>query len=251
MALRSLNLITPKAIVAFFLTWFVTVSAFSQKVTVLFVGNSLTYSNNLPELVKQIAKCDRVELTYRTLAFPNYALEDHLNGGQVTSEIKSRVYDFVIVQQGPSSQEEGRSMLLRDGLKFHKLCAENKTKLAFFTVWPAKERFGDFQRVIETYKLAADSTRGIFCPAGNAWLNAWEINSDLPLYSLDNFHPSYQGSLLAALVIYGSIKKRANLNFANYNVLSNNTPRADFKTLIQAAQQALSENRRQNREKRK
>ncbi len=119
----------------FLLICFITFSAFAQKrVNILYVGNSLTYYNNLPELVNRIAKCDSVEITYRMLAFPNYALEDHLNEGHVITETKTGVYDFVVVQQGPSSSQVGRSMLVNDGLTLAKLCTENKSRLAFYTV---------------------------------------------------------------------------------------------------------------------
>lgn len=252
MAQRLFNSIIPKVALAIALVSFIASPSRSQKVNVLFVGNSLTYSNNLPEIVKQVAICDSVELNYKMLALPNYAVEDHLRDGHVVSEIKSGKYDFVIVQQGPSSQQEGRMMLLNDGLKLAKLCAENKTRLAFFTVWPAKERFGDFPRVLETYQLAADSTKSILCPAGNAWLKVWDANPEIMLYSVDNFHPSYRGSLLAAIVIYGSIRKKTNLSFVSYNLLSTGSvSRAEFKILVEAAQQTLSDIKRMKREKRK
>ena len=45
------------------------------------------------------------------LARANYALKDHWNEGELQSLIKSGNFDFVVVQQGPSSQAEGRAML--------------------------------------------------------------------------------------------------------------------------------------------
>lgn len=231
--------------------YFITLSAFGQKkVNILFVGNSLTYYNNLPELVNLIAKCDSVEMTYQMLALPNYALEDHWNEGRVITEIKTDKYDFVVVQQGPSSQQEGRTMLLNDGLKLAKLCAENKTRLAFYTVWPSKARLMDFPDVMETYRLAADSTKGILCPAGKAWLKVWENYPEFKLYGEDDFHPNYKGSLLAALVIYGSVMKKNNFNFVDYYALKNVAlTKSDFKILLQVARETLVENKKQKKTK--
>jgi hypothetical protein len=215
-----------------------------QRINVLYVGNSLTYINNLPQIVKLIAESEGVEMSYRVLAFPNYALEDHWNEGSAKREIASGKYDFVVVQQGPSSQQEGRAMLLNDGLKFAKVCAANNTQLAFFTVWPSKERFGDFAGVIKSYKLAADSTKSILCPVGQAWLKVWEREPGFVLYGEDNFHPDYSGSFLAALVIYGSLIKKADLKFMDYNKVKSNTlPKADFEILLAAAQQTLEESK--------
>ncbi|HWA34529.1 MAG TPA: hypothetical protein VG737_10390, partial [Cyclobacteriaceae bacterium] len=53
--------------------------AWSQnKSRVLFVGNSLTYFNNLPEIVRKVAASDGVKLTVESIAYPDYALLDHL-----------------------------------------------------------------------------------------------------------------------------------------------------------------------------
>jgi len=59
-----------------------------KRYKILFVGNSLTYTNNLPELVKIEAQTKDLKLKTKMIAFPNYALEDHLNNGNVQKLIK-------------------------------------------------------------------------------------------------------------------------------------------------------------------
>jgi hypothetical protein len=218
-------------------------NAFGQKkINVLFLGNSLTYYNNLPELVKLIAACDSVEMTYHSISLPNYALVDHWNEGKAQKEIESGSYNFVVVQQGPSSQTEGRTYLLDYGLKFDALCDQHNATLVSYMVWPAKARLTDFPGVFESYKLLADSVNGIFCPAGNAWLKVWENYPEFKLYGPDNFHPDYRGSLLAALVIYGSIMQKRDLSFADFNKLKSvDLIKSDFKILIRAAQRTLTD----------
>lgn len=216
-----------------------------KKINVLFLGNSLTYYNNLPELVKLIAACDSVELTYRSISLPNYALVDHWEEGNAQKEIKSGKFTFVVVQQGPSSQTEGRTYLLDYGLKFDVLCDQHNATLVSYMVWPAKARAFDFPGVFESYRLLADSTKGIFCPAGNAWLKVWESYPEFELYGEDNFHPDYRGSLLAALVVYGSIMKKNDLTFVDYNnVKGVSLIKSDFKILVGAAQRTLVEQKR-------
>ena len=46
-------------------------------------------------------------------------------------------------------------------------------------------------------------------PVGQAWLDAWSRDSDLALYGPDDFHPSVEGSYLAALVIYSRLSGRS------------------------------------------
>ncbi len=181
-------------------------------------------------------------MTYRMLALPNYALEDHWNESKAQKEIESGLYNFVVVQQGPSSQTEGRTYLLDYGLKFDVLCDQYNAKLVSYMVWPAKARSADFPGVFESYKLLADSVNGIFCPAGKAWLKVWENYPEFKLYGPDDFHPDYRGSLLAAMVIYGSIMHRSDLSFVDYNKLKSvDLIKSDFKILIRAAQRSLTD----------
>ncbi|MEQ1924239.1 MAG: hypothetical protein ABL952_17195, partial [Pyrinomonadaceae bacterium] len=72
---------------------------------------------------------------------------------------------------------------------------------ALYMVWPFESRKFDFDRVHESYELAAKGVDGVFIPAGNAWRVAWKQQPDLRLYS-DGLHATALGSYLAAGVIY-------------------------------------------------
>jgi hypothetical protein len=211
------------------------------KSRVLFVGNSLTYFNNLPEIVRKVAASDGVKLTVESIAYPDYALLDHLAEGNVQKKLESGKYDFLVVQQGPSSQVDGKEWLLNAGFILSPLCKKYGIELIFYMVWPAKSRMQDFPAVYRHYKLAADTTQSIFSPAGQAWLEAWNNSPSLALYGVDNFHPSYNGSLLAAMVIYGSITRKEQLSTIDYKPFSvENIPRRTFDTMVKAAETALA-----------
>jgi hypothetical protein len=74
-------------------------------------------------------------------------------------------------------------------------------------VWPEVARVGVFDAVRENYRAAAQRTGGIFIPAGEAWRSlvpgagAPELESGPDPYGPDGFHPSYEGSVLAAYVV--------------------------------------------------
>ena len=175
--------------------------------SLLFVGNSLTYSNNLPERVKTLAKQKGIKLSIEVLALPNYALEDHWNDGKVQSKISSNKYDFVIIQQGPSSQSDGRAMLIEYGAKFSKLCANHNTKLMFYMVWPAIINYQTFDDVIKNYIEAAQLSNAILCPVGVKWKEYIDKTKDYTYYGTDGFHPSTRGSEIAAEVILCTIQE--------------------------------------------
>ena len=189
------------------LTALFTFSSFlcGQTIRVLFVGNSLTYTNDLPTLVEKVAKVQDVKIKSDMLALPNYAIIDHWNDGEVQKYIKSERYDYVIIQQGPSSQDDGRRMLIDDGARFQKLCKQSKSKLVYFMVWPSRMHYTTFDKVIENHREAAAKNDAILCPVGEAWKTHFDNTNDYSLYGLDGFHPSYKGSRLAAELMVETI----------------------------------------------
>jgi hypothetical protein len=177
----------------------------ADKINILFVGNSLTYTNNLPELVEQEAAKHGKEVVAGMLAYPNYAIEDHWFDGELQKLIASGSYQFVVVQQGPSSQADGRAMLLEYGKLIKKLCDDHQAKLAFFMVWPAKVNYHMFPGVIANYTEAAKQTNSILCPVGEQWKAYMDTTKDFSYYSSDEFHPSLAGSQSAAGIIVKSL----------------------------------------------
>ena len=97
---------------------------------ILFVGNSLTYTNNLPEIVKELAKQDGIDIKYSSLSLPDHSLEDHWNEGKLQKQLDKEKYDFLIAQQGPSALPESQVLLLEYTKKIRELCDSRKTKLA-------------------------------------------------------------------------------------------------------------------------
>lgn len=168
---------------------------------ILFIGNSLTYTNNLPKLVKNEAKQKGIKVNVEMLAFPNYAIEDHWNEGTVQKRIATKKYDFVIIQQGPSSQNEGRKMLIEYGKKYSALCELNNAKLCYFMVWPSIHNYQTFEKVIQNHKDAATMNNAILLPVGEVWKEYIDKTNSFEYYSADAFHPSLEGSKVASKVI--------------------------------------------------
>ncbi len=170
---------------------------------VLFIGNSLTYSNDLPAVIEALAKAfGQKKFVYKTIAFPDFSLEDHWNKKEALRAIVKGKWDFVVLQQGPSASKEGRAVLREYGRRFAEEIRRHGAKPAFYSVWPSSGRLQDFKAVGESYKQASEDVDGLVLPVGEAWLSAWSVNPRIALYSADGFHPSTAGTYLAALVIY-------------------------------------------------
>ena len=172
---------------------------------VLFLGNSLTYVNDLPQMVEALSAKGGRRVVTSMIAGPNYGLEDLWREARVQESLRSRHWDVVVMQQGPSSLPDSRTNLVTWAKTFGELIRENGAEPALYMVWPSSTRAADRQRVAESYRLAA---RGCGCrlfPAGEAWQAAWKKNGRLSLYGADGFHPSREGTFLAALVIWSAL----------------------------------------------
>ena len=165
---------------------------------ILFIGNSLTYSNNLPKLVKNSAKINGIIVNTKMIALPNYAIEDHWNDGKVQKLISNNKFDFVLIQQGPSSQNDGRKMLIEYGEKYSKLCNLNNSKLFYFMVWSSVKYYHTFEGVIKNHKDAALLNNSILIPVGEKWKKFIDNTQNFEYHGIDGFHPSLKGSEIAA-----------------------------------------------------
>lgn len=105
---------------------------------ILYVGNSLLYPNGLPGIVTPLVKAKGISVETTIQAEPNHALHDRWNDGKMEELIASGKFDFIVVQQGPSSQEDRRVMLPDCCAQIKTLCDKQYAKLAFFRVWPAR-----------------------------------------------------------------------------------------------------------------
>jgi hypothetical protein len=171
---------------------------------VLFIGNSYLYTQDVAGMVQALADSAGVQLAVETVAAPNVALVDHWNDGPAVREIREGGWEWVVLQQGPSSTDLNRDTLrLATGL-FAAEIAKVNAKVALFSAWPSRPREQDFARAIESYTLAAADVNGILLPVAAAWLETWEREPTAQLYA-DDLHPSIQGAYVAALVTYARL----------------------------------------------
>lgn len=179
----------------------------SQIVHALFVGNSLTTTNDLPAVVASLARSNGRSLEYRTIAFGGYALEDHWAQGDARTALASRAWDVVVMQQGPSALPESQVNLRQWATRFSNEARAAGTRPALLTVWPESYRRSALREVIASYRRAAKAAQAELLPGGGAWRAAWSCDARLPLHGPDGFHPSTLGTYAAALVVYGRLFK--------------------------------------------
>lgn len=166
----------------------------------LFIGNSLTYTNDLPGMTRQLLALGGVAHPHvASVAFPDYALEDHWYEGTAPRFLRERDWEFVVMQQGPSSLPENQAVLRAWTVTFAPLVRGAGAEPVLLMVWPGTDRLAYMDDVRTSYANAAAAVNGLLAPGGEAWKRFGDYGQ---LYS-DVLHPSRAGTYLAALTIVG------------------------------------------------
>ena len=206
---------------------------------VLFLGNSLTYTNDLPSLVQAIARSAGEAMDVAAIAGGGACLEDHWHHGAALRRIQAGGWHFVVMQQGPSSLPDGRENLRFWTRKFAEPIRTAGARPALYMVWPSSDRLAWFDAVRNHYTQAAEDVGGLLIPAGEAWRSAWQRDGGLAFYRRDGLHPTPAGSYLAALSIFGMLFDRSPVGLpARINVRGAQVPPAVVPLLQEAAAEA-------------
>lgn len=174
---------------------------------VLFVGNSYIYSHDMPHIVALVAASRGIEIIPGSLTKPNYAIEDHL----ATNEYQAKLdegWDWVILQQGPSSLPANRENLRVWSLRAALMARSRGIKVALMSAWPALPNSHTWIDAELSYHLAGIASQSCVLPVATAWRIAMQADPALRLHDQDELHPVRQGTLLAALVIVRGLTKR-------------------------------------------
>jgi hypothetical protein len=170
---------------------------------ILFIGNSLTYVNDLPGMVRQLGASNAARpVTVVSVAFGDYSLEDHWNRGDALTAIRQGGWDLVVLQQGPSALPESRANLIEWTGRFAGEIRKVGARPAVYMVWPGLNRQAAWDSVTDSYAAAAAAARALLLPVGEALRSAYTADPGMPLFDADGFHPLPLGSFGAALVIY-------------------------------------------------
>ncbi|MDI9342538.1 MAG: PKD domain-containing protein [Sediminibacterium sp.] len=204
----------------------------TKTLTVLFLGNSYTYYNNLPDLIDNLALSKGDDLVYDQNTPGGHTFNNHFNNVTSMAKINQQNWNYVVLQaqsQEPSfspaqvnAQTFPYAVKLDSAIKHNNACSQTM----FFETWGRK--FGDQSncanyppictytgmqnRLKASYKLFADSAKGLMAPAGEAFRASMIANPNLNLYDTDNSHPSLAGSYLTACVFYEMLFKKPCLN---------------------------------------
>ena len=173
---------------------------------VLFIGNSLTYTNSLPQTVVDLGEASGDTIRALQVALPDFAVIDHALGkSNAVAVIESQPWDYVVLQQGPTTTQVNRDTLVLAARLLDPYVKASGGRIAQLMAWPHIDQPHLFDAVRRSSMEAAEAVNGVFIPAGEAWREARTADPSVLLYGADGYHPGPLGTYLAALVTYERI----------------------------------------------
>lgn len=196
----------------------------AQSTRVLFIGNSYTGVNDLPEMTRQLALSMGETLTVASSTPGGYTFQQHTTNATTQGLIDQGAWDFVVLQEQsqlpsfPPSQVASECLpyaqALVDTIRAHSPCAEP----VFYMTWgrengdaqncaswpPVCTYEGMQQQLRQSYLQMAQDNSAACAPAGMAWKRMRTDHPTINLYSSDGSHPSVAGTYLVACTMYST-----------------------------------------------
>lgn len=209
---------------------------------ILFIGNSLTYYNDLPGMVKALAQATTGEQFHvESVTRGGYSLGDHWEEGVALARVRAVEWDLVVLQQGPSGTPESRRLLIEYAEQWETPIRQAGAHPGVYMVWPESYRVTAFDSVAGNYTAAADAIDAMLFPGIRTWEAIWTRNPSLALYSSDGLHPTPLGTYAIAVLMVHQITGRRAVGLpasVNTGLINFSTNEATARLVQEAAEEA-------------
>lgn len=202
-----------------------------QTKKVLFIGNSYTYVNNLPQLTANVAASAGDTLIFDSSTMGSGYLGQHLTNNVSITKIKTGNWDHVILQDQSLALAYPPPYFYHQYSGVYKLDsiikdANHCEQTLFFATWGRKNGDSYFcgacptpTTIVRTYfemdstiqvnyKFYADSLKALVSPVGAVWRYIRRNYPNIELHQADESHPELAGSYAAACCFYAAIFRK-------------------------------------------
>lgn len=177
---------------------------------ILFIGNSHTYMNDMPELTRQMIENATGEQTQVfMLAYSGKSLKWHMKEEYFSErfDILHGHYDYCIIQECAHPLTD-----FEDTIKYTheiiELCKQVGTIPVIFETWAEKKKPENQAEMNRRYRKIATDENVTIAPIGEVWSEVQkeiENDSEMDLYYKDGAHASPIGDYLIAMTITKTI----------------------------------------------
>jgi len=169
----------------------------------LFIGNSHSASNGLPDLVATLIETGLPGKSANSSLAPGYGfLSDRLSDGVTQQALDSRTWTHVILQAQKYSTS-GLYHYPTDAAEIWiRRVKERNARPILFPEWPRKGNKEEGHRVHNLHLGISSREPACVAPIGLAWEESIARYPGLNLYASDGNHSNLSGALLSAYVFY-------------------------------------------------
>ncbi|HMZ08827.1 MAG TPA: SGNH/GDSL hydrolase family protein [Anaerolineales bacterium] len=184
---------------------------------ILFIGNSYTFTNDLPGTFAELARSGAHQVEVQMVAEGGWGFDDHMSAFDTITAIKSKEWDYIVLQERSQNPAVPYSRTNDMYPAARALVAQIRAvgaKPIFFVTWGYKNGSPDIElpdyismqiAVDKGYQAIAQELNVTLAPVGDAWYNALKASPPPELWQEDGSHPSPIGTYLAANVFYATI----------------------------------------------
>lgn len=193
----------------------------SEEISVYFIGNSLTFYNDLPRMFADLAAAAGRSVAVDLSFSGGGTLAGHARSWSTLNKLGQRSWKFVVLQEQsdlPAVEAQRRESVLPPLRVFKERIEGIGATPVLFMTWGRKDglpaegfsTYTEMQDALETgFIEMAGELRWMLVPAGIAWRNSAAQRPQVELWLADGIHPTPEGTYLTACVFYASIFERS------------------------------------------
>ena len=172
----------------------------NKSLKILFIGNSHTYYNDMPLLVKKRFIREGYDCHVTMLAHPGWFLAQHAEDPEAKFNILHGEYDYVVLQEhahpfGPEEKFFEAVHILNGWIK------EAESTPVIYLTWARKSEPEAQERMTAAHSRIAQETGALLAHVGDGWWDYMRSRPDLEMFACDGEHASPAGSDYAAGII--------------------------------------------------
>lgn len=168
----------------------------------LFVGNSFTARNDLPELIARLADAGGRRLEHRLISRGGASLRMHWNRGDAQRALADGRFDVVVLQEQSTLPVKNASRFHENVRLFDDVTRAAGARTALYMTWARKHEPHNASVIADAYLTIGAELGAQVIPVGLAWQRFLAAHAEPALHDADGSHPSLAGSFLAARVFY-------------------------------------------------
>lgn len=173
---------------------------------VLFVGNSHTFTHDVPSIINKLFIENNEKWEYKEMTVSGQTLKFHSTRNDLLEEIKVGNYDIIILQERASNFEQE---LFNEGFNplYDYIINNTKSNILMYMIWSNESRPEVQKTILESYVNASNKDRVSLASAGIVWDIIRHNHKDITLY-MDGNHATKTGAYLAASTLFYALTNR-------------------------------------------